>query len=157
MALKAAEIKADYPLPIYNYRVEIDGKAIGFAEVAGIDVSFETFTYKESPVAAGAAGPRVFRMPAQATPAKMTLKKGVVPRESVAALYDWINSTRTNQIDKKDVYVRLCDETGSPVISWKMYNAFPVKLEAPNFKADSNEVAVESIELMGDGVLVEKA
>jgi len=157
MALKASEIKADYPLPVYNYRVEIDGKAIGFAEVSGIDISFDTFTYLESPTASGAAGPRLFHMPAQATPARMTLRKGVVPRESVAALYDWINSTNTNQIDKKDIYIRLCDETGSPVISWKMYNAFPTKLEAPTFKADSNEVAMESIELLGDGVLVERA
>jgi hypothetical protein len=32
MALSKSEIKTAYPLPAYNYRVEIAGVAVGFSE-----------------------------------------------------------------------------------------------------------------------------
>jgi phage tail-like protein len=75
----------------------------------------------------------------------------------VAALYNWISATQLNQAEKKDIFVRLCDENGDPVISWKVNNAFPTKLEAPTFDANSNDVAVESMELTADDVTMEEA
>jgi len=157
MALSKSEIKTAYPLPSYNYRVEIAGAAVGFSEVTGLSIKRETSTYKESPVGGGAPGPLVMRMPAQVTNPTITLKKGVVRKSSVAALYEWINSTQINQIDKKDVYVRLCDEKGEAVISWKVVNAFPTKLDAPSFTANSNDAAIETMELMADSILIEEA
>ena len=157
MALSKDEIKTAYPLAVYNYRVEIGSDAVAFSEVSGLNISIETTTYKESPTESGAPGPRVMHMPAQGTPANVTLKKGVVRSTSVLTLYNWINSTQINQIEKKDIYVRLCDENGDAVISWKVTNAFPTKLDAPTFDANSNDVAIESMELMGDGVFVEEA
>jgi len=52
--------------------------------------------------------------------------------------------------------VRLLDESGDPVISWKVINAFPTKLDAPTFDANSNDAAIESMELMADGVFIEE-
>src|SRR5438034_1324266 len=112
MALTKDQIKTTYPLPVYNYKVEIDGNTVGFSEVTGV---------------------------------------------SVATLFAWINSIQLNRIDKKDIYVRLCDETGAAVVSWKVINAFPTKLDAPSFTASSHDAAVESMELMADGVVVEQA
>lgn len=157
MALTKNEIKTAYPLPVYNYRVEIAGISIGFTEVSGLSIARETITYKESPVGAGAAGPVTMHMPAQATPPTITLKKGLVKNQSVTALYAWISSIQLNQVEKRDVYVRLCDEKGAPVLSWKLLNAFPTKLDAPSFSAASNDAAIESLELMGDAVFIEEA
>jgi len=157
MPLTKDSAKAAYPLPSYNYRVEINGVAVSFSEVNGLSVGFETTTYKESPVESGAPGPRVMHMPAQISPAKVTLKKGLVRGKSLPALYAWINSTQTNLIEKKDVSVRLCDENGAPVVSWKIINAFPTKLDAPAFSAASNDVAIETIELMADRILMDEA
>lgn len=157
MALSKNDIKTAYPLPSYNYRVEIAGAAVGFSEVTGLSIKRDTTTYKESPTAGGAAGPVVMRMPAQLTNPTITLKKGVVRKGSVAALYSWISAIQINQVDKKDVYVRLCDEKGDAVISWKIQNAFPTKLDAPSFTATSNDVAIETMELMADSILIEEA
>ncbi len=157
MALTTDEIKAAYPLPAYNYKVEIGSETIGFSSVSGLSVEHETTTYKESPTGGGAVGPRVMHMPAQGTATNITLKKGLVRGVSVGVLYQWISATRLNQTEKKDIHVRLCDESGAPVISWKVTNAFPTKLEAPSFDADSNDVAVETMELRADGVFVEEA
>ena len=156
MALSKEDIKTAYPLPVYNYRIEIGSDAVAFSEVSGLSTSYETTTYKESPVEGGVPGPRVMNMPAQPTATTVTLKKGIVRGASVAALYSWINATQLNQTEKKDIFVRLCDENGDPVISWKVTNAFPTKLDAPTFDANSNDVAVESIELTADGVTMEE-
>jgi len=154
MAVTRDQIKAAYPLPSYNYRVEIGSEAVAFSEVSGLAIEYEKTTYKESPVESGAAGPRTMYMPAQGTPATLTLKKGVVRGASLKALYQWISTVQTNLVEKKDVFVRLCDEQGAPVISWKVINAFPTKLDAPSFTATSNDVAIESLSLMADGVTI---
>jgi phage tail-like protein len=155
MAMTKEQIKTTYPLPVYNYKVEIDGKTVGFSEVSGLSVGYETSTYVESAVTG--VGPRRMYMPSQRKPATVTLKKGVVSGVSVPTLFAWINSIQLNRVDKKDIYVRLCDESGAAVVSWKVLNAFPTKLDAPAFTASSNDAAIESMELMADGVMVEQA
>ncbi len=157
MAVTTDEIKTAYPLPVYNYKVEIAGAFVAFSEVSGLDVSYETTTYKESHTESGIPGPRILHMPAQINPVNITFKKGLVKGVSVPVLYGWISTMQINQIEKKDIYVRLCDEKGDAVVSWKVLNAFPTKLEAPGFTADSNDVAIESMELMADRVLIEEA
>ena len=157
MALTPQQIKQSYPLPVYNFRVEIGADAVAFSEVSGLTVGHEISTYKESPTESGAPGPRVMIMPSQPTSPTVTLKKGVVRGASVSNLYKWVASATLNQIEKKDVFVRLCDEAGAPVISWRLVNAFPSKLDAPSFTATSNDVAIESMELHGDRVLIDEA
>jgi phage tail-like protein len=154
MALTKSEIAKTYPLPSYNYRVEINGVAIGFSEVSGLSISRETTTYKESPTATNAPGPVTMNMPSQKGVPSVSLKKGLVKTTSVKELYTWINSVQINQVEKKDIVIRLCDENGAAVISWTVHNAFPKKLDAPSFSASSNDAAIESMELMADAISI---
>lgn len=155
MALTKEQIKNSYPLPSYNYRVSIDGATVAFSQVSGLKVSYETTTYKESPVGGDAPGPVVMRMPAQSSDITVTLQKGIVRGKSIA-LYNWINSIQTNLVDKKDVNIELCDENGAAVFVWKIINAFPTGLDAPTFDANSNDASIESLTLMADRVTMEE-
>ena len=157
MALSKDDIRTAYPLAVYNYRVEIAGSAVAFSDVSGLSIGYETSTYKESPTAAGAPGPRMMIMPGQRNAAKITLKKGIVRGVSIKALFGWISTITINQVEKKDIFIRLCDENGAAVISWKVVNAFPTKLDAPTFDAKSNDAAIESMELTADFVSIEEA
>ncbi len=154
MATTASEIKTRYPLPVYNFRVDIGTETIGFAEVSGLSIGYETTTYRESPTGGGQAGPHVMIMPGQATSTTVTLRRGMVLASSLTYLYDWIGTVRTNQVDKRDVTVRLCDEADATVMGWRVTNAFPTRLDAPTFDAASSEVAVETLVLVADGVTV---
>ena len=154
MATSKADMKAAYPLPVYNYKVDIGKDTIAFSEVSGLNITYEKTTYKESHTEAGRVGPRVFYMPAQSGPVTVTMKKGLVPAKSQAAFYDWINSIRLNQVEKKDIVISLFAETGDAVVSWTMRDAFPTKLEAPAFNASSNDAAIESMELMADSISI---
>jgi phage tail-like protein len=155
MALTKNEIKSAYPLPVYNYRVNIGAETVAFSEVSGLSISYETTTYKESPTEGGAPGPRVMHMPAQGAAAKVTLKKGLVSSSSIPAFYQWISSIQINQVEKKDITINLCDETGAAVIVWRVTNAFPTKLDAPSLDANSNDAAIETMELTGDNIFME--
>lgn len=157
MAVTPDQIRTEYPLPVYNFRVEIGGDTVAFSEVSGLSVHYDVTTYKESPTAAGAVGPRVMHMPAQRGIVTVSLKKGIVRQSSIKSLYGWIRTVQVNQVEKRDVFVRLCDDKGQAVMTWKVGNAFPVKLDAPTFDAKSNDVAIESMELKADYVTVEES
>ncbi len=157
MALTKEQISTDYPMPIYNYRVDIEGVSISFSKVSGLDLGFETITYKESFSSSGKVGPNIMYMPGQIEPVNITLEKGLVKGKSVPVFYNWINDIQLNRIDKKDIVVHLLDETGNTVVSWKVIDAFPKKLSGPSFDASSSEVAIESMELMAFRVMMEEA
>ncbi len=155
MATTAETIRNEYPLPVYNYRVEIGSEAIAFSEVSGLNIAYEVGTYKESPVASQ-PGPRTLFYPAQATATTLSLKKGIIKGVSIKVLYGWISTVLTNQVDKRDIFIRLCNEKGEPVISWKVGNAFPTKLSAPTFDANSNDAAIETLDLQADYITMEE-
>ena len=155
MALTKDQIRSTYPLPVYNYRVEIDGTPIAFSEVSGLSMAYETHLHAESSL--NGSGPVWMYMPGQSKPVSLTLKKGVVIGVSVRVLFGWLNTIQLNRVQKKDIHVRLCDENGQAVVSWLVRNAFPIKLDAPAFTASANEVAIEGLDLMADAVVVEQA
>ncbi len=155
MATSAETIRTDYPLPAYNYRVEIAGQTIAFSGVTGLAIGYEIGTFKESPIT-NQPGPRVSYFPGQPTAPTISLKKGVVKNVSIKALYGWIKTIQANQVEKKDVFIRLCDEEGEPIISWKATNAFPTKLSAPSFDAQSNDAAIEALDLQADFISIEE-
>ena len=67
-------------------------------------------------------------------------------------LWDWINTVKMNTIKRASVTVALLDESGSPVQSWKLTNAWPKKYTVEGFKADGNSVSMETIVIAHEGV-----
>ena len=62
----------------------------------------------------------------------------------------WIEDHTMRTVD-----VSLCDEQGTPVVSWHVARAVPVKLSAPPFDVNTNDVSIESLELLAAGISVE--
>ena len=146
--------QAFYPLPIYNFRVEIEGDStpIGFSEVSGLAIEHEAMSYIESSGGGGRKGSVRVQMHGQPKPATITMKKGFASPNSMRILHDWLADAQEYKPAKKDITVSMCDEKGSPVIRWKIVGAFPTKLEIPGFDAKSNDVAVGTLSLTADEV-----
>ena len=149
MAFGKTNIKSSYPLPAYNYRVTVlsDGNlnVIGFSEVTGLSVECQPVTYRHG--LSFATGVNTISGMRQTV--KLVLKKGLMKNGDF--LQQWLIESYSNPFSataKRDVIIDLCDETGLPVIRWKAISALPVKLDAPNFSANSNEVAIASMELL---------
>lgn len=150
MASTTEEIKTSYPIPVFYYRVTIGGDDThAFSEVSGLSKQYETITYKDGMSYKDGAK----HMPGLLSPVNLTLKKGIVRKDSY--LLNWINTVQLNTVAKRDVRIDLLDETGTAVVSWTAINAFPKKLDAPSFNATSNEVAIETLELMASDLKVD--
>lgn len=149
MALTKAEMKSLYPMPVYQFRVQVAGVTMSFAEVSGLTVDYEVTTHKES--GTSGLGPVVMRMPGQIKEVHVTLKRGLI-QGSADFLYNWIGTTQYNLVEKRDITISLLDENGQPRITWVAHNAFPNKLDMPTFDAKSNDVAIETLALTADRV-----
>lgn len=146
MADNAADIAQRYPLPAYRFRVTVDGQTIGFSEVSGLSVEYETVTYRHG--RSFREGEQILRWPST-KPGQITLKKGVVAGKG--PLWDWLVDRKATA---KTIDVGLCDDQGAPVYRWRIGRAVPVKLLAPAFSADGNDVAIETLELMVTDITV---
>ncbi len=151
MADSQADIKASYPLPVYNYKVTIGSEVMGFSEVSGLDVEYEAVTYKHG--LSFVTGNKI--IPGMRKPIQIALKRGLVKNRSF--LGEWFTNVYTDPFyaqAKRDVQIDLCDEQGQAVIRWTVLRALPTKLSAPVFNVDTNDVAVESLELIAHGLKV---
>jgi phage tail-like protein len=138
MATREVNVKADYPLAVYNYRVTVDNsETMSFSEVSGLEIDYEHVLYRHG--FSWLMGDHLIR--AQRKPINVTLKRGVSKQRKY--LYDWLQSA-----EKKQVKIELCDESGSAIVSWEVSRALPLKLNAPSFNANSNEIAIESLDLI---------
>ena len=151
MAQSKKQIKNTYPLPVYNYRVTIGELTLGFSEVSGLNVSYEPVTYKHG--YSFAMGARI--IPGMRQPVRLTLKRGIAKGSDFLA--GWLHDVYAEPFKNKeqDVVLDLCDETGQSVVRWTIYGAMPIKLDAPAFNASSNEVALESLELVAHEIKID--
>jgi len=145
MAQTTKDQRAMYPLPAYNYRVDVAGAGMSFSEVSGIVTERGHVTYRHG--LSFLEGEMIEQYEYEKF-VPVTLKRGTVI--GVEHLHEWLAEGDLRNID-----VSLCDESGSPVVTWHIAKAVPVKLQAPTLSADSNEVAVESLEVMATNVSVE--
>lgn len=92
------------------------------------------------------------KMPGLQKTGNVTLKRGIFKNDN--KLWDWFNEIKMNTINKKTITINLLDEFKKPVMTWTLNNAWPVKIQDTDLKADGNEVAVESIEISHEGLTI---
>lgn len=137
---------ATYPLPKFHFQVEWGGSRVGFSEVTGLDMQVEAIEYREgsSPTFSK------IKMPGLAKFSNITLKRGTFSGDK--EFYLWMRTISMNTVERRNLTLSLLNEQHEPVLSWKIINAFPVKVQASDLKADGNEVAIETLELAHEGL-----
>lgn len=176
MAISPKEIKNQYPLPAYNYRVSIlpfslqnlpagtelgeallgDFATISCSQVSGLSMETETVTYKH-----GFSFLTGFHViPGQRKEVNLTIKKGVTSHSRYMSdwmrlVYPIIAPKPLSLSRKRDILIDLLDEKGEAVVRWVVVKAMPVKLLAPSFDATTNEVAFEELQLIAHQLKVD--
>jgi phage tail-like protein len=140
---------ADYPVPKFHFQVEWGGTNIGFTEVSGLDVETEMIEYRHG------ASPEYHktRMPGMQKFSNITMKRGTFASDN--QFYDWWNSVALNTIERRDLTISLLNESHEPVVVWKVKNAWPSKVQSTDLKSDGNEVAIETIEIIHEGLTIQ--
>lgn len=138
-----------YPLPVFHFIVNWGGTQVGFSEVSGLNIESQVIEYRDG------ASPEYSsrKMPGLRKFANITLKRGILSSDN--EFFAWLNTTKLNTVERRDLTISLLNEEHAPVMTWKVNNAFPVKVEGPSLKATGNEVAIESIELAHEGLSIE--
>jgi len=83
----------------------------------------------------------------------VTLKRGTFKGDN--DFYKWFNTISLNTIERRDLVISLLNENHEPVVVWKVKNAFPVKVQSTDLKADGNEVAIETLEIAHEGLTIQ--
>lgn len=140
---------ANYPLPKFHFLVEWGGSRIGFTEISGLSIETEVIEYREG------SSPEYgkIKMPGMRKYPNITLKRGVFRDDN--EYYKWFNTVSLNTIERRDLTISLLNENHEPVVVWKIKNAFPVKIQSPELKSDGNEVAIESLEIAHEGLVIQ--
>ncbi len=137
---------AQYPLPVFHFRVECGPMRLGFSEVSGLTQENQAIEYRDGFFPEYSS----IKMPGLRKFNNVTLKRGVIKSDN--EFFKWLSTVKLNTVERRDLIVSLLNENHDPVMVWVIHNAFPVKVEGPQLKASGNEVAIESIELAHEGL-----
>ncbi len=139
----------NYPLVKFHFQVEWGGTKIGFTEVSGLDVETEVVEYRHG------ASPEYskVKMPGMQKFSNITLKRGTFATDN--EYFNWWNTVKLNTIERRDITISLLNEEHQPVVVWKVKNAWPSKVQSTDLKADGSEVAIESLEIIHEGLTIQ--
>ena len=139
-----------WPIPKFYFTVDFGAaiKNVPFQEVSSLDVDTQIIEYRasNSPLFS------TIKMPGLAKFANITLKKGIFVKDN--HFFNWFNAIQMNTVQRTTVTIKLLDEEGTPVMTWTLVNAWPTKITATATKSDGNEVAVETIEIAYEELVI---
>lgn len=133
------------PLRNFRFRVEIDGiQQAGFSEISGFDSTVDVIEYRE-----GNDPTHVRKLPGLTKYGNITLKWGITDSMEI---YDWHKATVDGNIIRKNISIIVVDEAGNDKARWNFVSAWPTKYDAPDFDAKGNDIAIESLEIVHEGM-----
>jgi phage tail-like protein len=142
---------ANYPMPKFHFSVEwAPGTKMGFTEVTGLTMESDVIEYREG------SSPEFHKIkqPGLQKLSNITLKRGTFQGD--IGFHDWMETISMNTVKRRDVTIKLLNEKHEPVITWQVINAWPVKVQSSDLKADGNEVAIETMEIAHEGIKISK-
>jgi len=129
----------------YNFAVEIGGIISGgFTEVSGLSSEIQLESYEE-----GGLNSFIHQFPKKTTYPNLVLTRGLVDFD---LFFRWYKVGSEGSITPLNGIIQLLNNEQNPVLVWAFKKAYPVKWEGPSFKADSDEILVERIELVHQGI-----
>lgn len=135
------------PYRNFRFKVEIDGiQTASFAEATIPDTTTDSVDYRE-----GTDLPFQKKLSGLTKYGNITLKKGLT--DSVE-LYQWRKSVEDAGAIKarKNISLVLIDEEGNDKARWDIIEAWPTKYSPSGFSAKANEVVIETLELVHEGI-----
>ena len=142
--MKLATAERRDPYQSFNFLVEIQGLIVGgFSEVSGIQAETEVDEIKE-----GGVNDHFHKLPRMTKYPNVAFKRGITDSD---VLWKWHQDVINGRITRRTVFVVLRDAIGNEKWRWSFVDAYPVKWIGPDLKADSNAVAIESMELAHNG------
>jgi phage tail-like protein len=149
----------DYPLPKFHFLVEWGSDfRIGFTEVSGLDFETEVIEYREG----NSKKYNKSKQPGLTKYSNITMKRGTFEGDfdfftEWQKTYYFQEGNDTGSLYRRSVTIKLLNENHEPIITWILENAWPSKVQSTDLKADANEVSIETMELVHEGLTILEA
>jgi len=133
------------PVVKFRFSVKIKDAVVGwFTDCSGLTVERETVQHPE-----GGINDYVHQLPGRVKQSRVTLKRGLADN----ALWDWFEKgLYDGKVERNNITIILYNSDLSKKKQWDLENAYPVKWTGPDFQSDSNQAAVESLEIVHHGL-----
>jgi len=134
-----------YPPVAFHFKVEVlglppNGNDARFTEVGGLSAELGT-----EEIAEGGENRFIQKYPVRVKYPELVLKRGLLLQSEVLA---WVRrAIEDEQIEPKNVDVKLLNENHEPLLTWHLVNAFPTKWAVADLNASGNAVVVETLQL----------
>ena len=151
----ADDPKKNYPLPKFHFQLDWGGTRVGFTEVTGLDFETQVIEYREG------SNPAYHKtkQPGLTKYSDITLKRGTFLGD-FEYFQQWKKTfmfQEGKETYRRDVHIKLLDEEHKPIITWSLAKAWPSKIQSTDLKADGNEVAIETLTLVHEGLVIVEA
>lgn len=130
-----------------RFLLEIGGIVqAGFSDVTVPDVSNDPIEYREGNEAA-----TVRKLPGLVKYGNLTLKWGITDSME---LFEWRKQVVQGKMKlaRRNIAIILMDEEGNPAVRWEFREAWPSKYDAPDLSAKGNDIAIETMEIVHEGM-----
>lgn len=116
----------------------------GFSECTGLETQLEVEDFKE-----GGLNDRVRKFPTRVTWSNIVLKSGIGFFDT---LWNWHAAYMQGKGKRRDGIIVLENDLHIPLKMWQFTRGLPIRYAGPAFNAKSSEVAIESIEIVHEGI-----
>lgn len=135
----------------FNFEITIDKIATAsFSECSGLTADGDAVDYREGTD----AQLNVRKLHGLRKYGPITCKRGY---RTDLSNWSWFVAIMNGIDDRRNVTITLCDEQQTPLLLFHLENAWINKIEGPIFKAAGNDVAIESMEIIHEGLTCELA
>jgi phage tail-like protein len=138
------------PLRNFRYRLEIDSiNVAGFSKVAIAETLIDVVEYRE-----GIDPPHMRKLSGLTKYGNITLENGVTVGAHALDLFKWHSAVSAGQVmtQRKKVVIVAQDESGTDAARWVVTEAWPTKYHSSDLQGKGNEVIVEMLELVNEGI-----
>lgn len=143
-----------YPLPKFHFELEWGGTRLGFTEVTGLDFETEVIEYREGNLPSY----NKTKQPGLTKYTDVTLKRGII-LDDLEYFNQWVKTAMFQEIKeqyRRTVTIKLLNEEHKAIIVWTLAKAWPSKIQSTDLKADGNEVAIETLTFVHEGLTMTK-
>jgi phage tail-like protein len=138
------------PLRNFRYRLEIDSiTQAGFSEAAIAETMIEAIDYRE-----GTDPPHMRKLSGLTKYGNITLKWGLTVGANALDFFKWHQDVSAGQVleKRKKVVIVVQDEAGDDKARFVVTDAWPIKYDPSDLSGKGNEVMIELLELVNEGI-----
>ena len=137
------------PLIGYNFKLDVQGKVVGFfTECDGLGSENEIIEHN---VVTQEGQEIVMKLPGRLKWSDITLKRGITSNMDA---WKWRSEVERGEMDnaRHNGLIEMLDRNLKPVAGWTFDAGWPSKLSGPALNAESNEIGIEEMTIVHEGI-----